>query len=77
MHVSDFLKNIYLWLCWVFFAVYGLSLVAVSRGYSSSCSSRVSHCGGFSCGAQALERVGFIAAAYRLSCSMACGIFLY
>ena len=34
MHVSDFLKSIYLWLCWVFFAVYGLSLAAVSRDYS-------------------------------------------
>ena len=27
----------YLWLLWVFFAVHGLSLVTVSRGYSSPC----------------------------------------
>ena len=25
----------YFWLCWVFVAVHGLSLVAASRGYSS------------------------------------------
>ena len=29
-----FLKVIYLWLCWVFAAALGLSLAAVSRGYS-------------------------------------------
>ena len=37
--VCIFLKNtylfIYLWLCWVFIAVCELSLVVVSRGYSS------------------------------------------
>ena len=42
----DFLKIIYLfiyfWLCWVFIAAHGLSLVAASRGYSSL------RCGGFS-----------------------------
>ena len=37
--VISFLKNlfilfIYFWLCWVFIAVRGLSLVAASRGYS-------------------------------------------
>ena len=26
---------IYFWLCWVFIAVHGLSLVVTSRGYSS------------------------------------------
>ena len=30
-----FFKFIYFWLCWVFVAVRGLSLVVVSRGYSS------------------------------------------
>ena len=38
----------YFWLCCVFFAARGLSLVAVSRGYSF-CSAQASHCGGFSC----------------------------
>ena len=33
---------IYLWLCWVFVAARGLSLVAASRGYSSW------RCAGFS-----------------------------
>ena len=38
---KDFFK-IYFWLCWVFVAVHGLSLVAASRGYSSL------RCAGFS-----------------------------
>ena len=29
-----FIYFIYLWLCWVFVAMHGLSLVAASRGYS-------------------------------------------
>ena len=33
---------IYFWLCWVFVAAWGLSLVAASRGYSSL------RCAGFS-----------------------------
>ena len=48
---------IYVWLRWVFVVARGLSLVAVSRGYSSlwradatlRCGARTSHCGGFSC----------------------------
>ena len=36
----DFFKSfnklfIYFWLCWVFIAAHGLSLIAVSKGYSS------------------------------------------
>ena len=43
-----FLNFIYFWLHWVFAAVHGLSLVAVSGGYSSlRCAG--SHCGDFSC----------------------------
>ena len=60
---------IYFWLCWVFIAEHGLSLVAASGGYSSlrctgfslrwllllrSTGSR--HVGFSSCGSQALER---------------------
>ena len=37
-----FILFIYFWLCWVFVTVHGLSLVAVSRGYSSL------QCAGFS-----------------------------
>ena len=43
------LKNIYLWLCWVFAAACRLSLVADSEGLLTSCVATVSHCGGFSC----------------------------
>ena len=41
---------------WVFVAARGLSLVAVSRGYSPVCGAWASHGSGFSCrGARALE----------------------
>ena len=56
---SFFYLFIYFWLRWVFVAARGLSLVAVSRGYSSLwCTgfslwwlliAVASHCGGFSC----------------------------
>ena len=64
-----FLFFIYFWLCWVFLAAHGLSLVAASRGYSSLRSmgfslrwllllqSTGSRCVGFSsCGTRAPER---------------------
>ena len=54
------------WLHWVFVAAHGLSLVAASGGYSS-CGARASHCGGFSCGAQALDAQASVVAARRLS----------
>ena len=58
---------IYLWLCWVFVAVRGLSLVVASGGYSSLwCVA--SYCGGFSCcGAQALGAWASVAVARGLS----------
>ena len=44
----------YFWLCWVFVAARGLSLVAAS-GATLRYGARASHCGGFSCcGARAL-----------------------
>ena len=33
--INLFILFIYFWLCWVFVAAHGLSLVAVSGGYSS------------------------------------------
>ena len=39
---------IYFWLCWVFVAARGLSLVA-ARGATLRCGERASHCSGFSC----------------------------
>ena len=66
---------IYFWLCWVFAAVRGLSLVA-ARGATLRCSVQASHCGDFSCGgAQALGAWASVVVVHRLSCSAACGIF--
>ena len=69
LFLNKFIYFIYFWLCWVFVAAHGLSLVAASRGYSSlRCAgfslwwllllrSAVSRRMGFSsCGFQALER---------------------
>ena len=66
---------IYLWLCWVFVSVRGLSLVVASGGH---CSSR---CAGLSLSRPLLlrstgsRRAGSVVVAHRLSCSVACGIF--
>ena len=54
-------KFIYFWLCWVFVAACGLSLV-VASGATLRCGAQASHCGGFSCcRARALERTGLVA----------------
>ena len=66
---------IYFWLRWVFVAVRGLSLVAVSGGYSSL------RCTGFSLRRLLLlwstgcRHEGSVVVAHGLSCSAACGIF--
>ena len=65
---------IYLWLCWVFVSVQGLSLVAVSGGHSSS------RCAGLSLSRPLLlrstgsRRAGSVVVACGPSCSAACGI---
>ena len=65
---------IYLWLCWVFVSVRGLSLVAVSGGHSSS------RCAGLSLSRPLLlrstgsRRAGSVVVAHGPSCSAACGI---
>ena len=63
------------WLCWVFIAVCGLSLVMVS-GRPSLVAAHVCHCSGFSCcGAWALGRVALsnwckgLAAPWPVECS--------
>ena len=67
---------IYLWLCWVFVSVRGLSLVAASGGHSSS------RCAGLSLSRPLLlrstgsRRVGSVVVAHGPSCSAVCGIFL-
>ena len=66
---------IYLWLCWVFVSVRGLSLVAASRGHSSS------RCAGLSLSRPLLlrstgsRRAGSVVVAHGPSCFVACGIF--
>ena len=66
---------IYLWLCWVFVSVRGLSLVVASGGHSSS------RCAGLSPSRPLLlrstgsRRTGSAIVAHGLSCSAACGIF--
>ena len=66
---------IYLWLCWVFISLRGLSLVAASRGHSSS------RCAGLSLSrplflrSTGSRRAGSIIVAHGPSCSAACGIF--
>ena len=68
-------KFIYLWLCWVFVSVQGLSLVAASGGHSSS------RCAGLSLSRLLLlqstgsRRTGSVVVAHGPSCSAACGIF--
>ena len=66
---------IYLWPCWVFVFVRGLSLVAASGGHSSS------QCAGLSLSWPLLlrstgsRRAGSVIVAHGPSCSAACGIF--
>ena len=66
---------IYLWLCWVFVSVRGLSLVGASGGHSPS------RCTGLSLSRPLLlrstgsRRAGSVIAAPGLSCPAACGIF--
>ena len=70
-----FLNFIYLWLCWVFVSVRGLSPVAASGGHSSS------RCAGLSLSRPLLlrstgsRRAGSVVVAHGPSCSAACGIF--
>ena len=66
---------LYLWLCWVFVSVWGLSPVAASGGHSSL------RCAGLSLSWPLLlrstgsRRAGSAIVAHGLSCSAACGIF--
>ena len=66
---------LFIWLCWVFVSVRGLSLVAASGGHSSS------RCAGLSLSrplplqGTGSRRAGSVAVAHGPSCSVACGIF--
>ena len=71
----NFYLFIYLWLCWVFVSVRGLSLVVASGGHSSS------RCAGLSLSrplflrSKGSRRAGSVIVAHGPSCSAACGIF--
>ena len=70
-----FFNFIYLWLCWVFVSVRGLSLVVASGGHSSP------RCADLSLSRPLLLRstgsrcAGSVIVAHGPSCSVACGIF--
>ena len=72
-----FLKFIYfyLWLCWVFISVRGLSLVAASGGHSSSQCVGLSLSRPLSVRSTGSRRAGSATVAHGPSCSAACGIF--
>ena len=71
----NFIYLFYLWLCWVFVSVRGLSLVVASGGHSSLL------CTGLSLSWPVLLRstgsrcAGSVIVAHGPSCSAACGIF--
>ena len=66
---------IYLWLCWVFVSVRGLSPVAASRGHSSSRCASLSLSRRLLLRSTGSRRAGSVIVAQGPSCSAACGIF--
>ena len=67
---------IYFWLCWVFVAVQGLSLVAESGGSSLVAVCRLLIMVASRRRAQAIEHAGFRSCVHRPSCPVARGVFL-
>ena len=66
---------LYFWLCWVFVSVRGLSLVAASRGHSSSRCAGLSLSRPLSLRSTGSRCAGSVAVAHGPSCSAARGIF--
>ena len=66
---------IYLWLCWVFVSVRGLSLVVASGGHSSSRCAGLSLLWPLLLRSTGSRRAGSAIVAHRPSRSAACGIF--
>ena len=66
---------IYLWLCWVFVSVRGVSLVAASGGHSSSWCADLSLSRPLLLRSTGSRRAGSVIVAHGPSCSAACGIF--
>ena len=66
----------YFLLCWVFIAVWTFSSCG-EWGLLSSCDAWAFPCGGFSCGARALQGAwASVVVAHRLSCSVAHGVLV-
>ena len=66
---------IYLWLCWAFVSVRGLSPVAASGGYSSLLCAGLSLSWPLLLRSTRSRRAGSVVVAHGPSCSAACGIF--
>ena len=65
----------FLWLCWVFVSVRGLSLVAASGGHSSPQRAGLSLSRPLLLRSTGSRRAGSVVVAHGPSCSAACGIF--
>ena len=70
-----FINLFYLWLCWVFVSVRGLSLVVASGGHSSSRCAGLSLSRPLSLRSTGSRRAGSAIVAHGPSCSAACGTF--
>ena len=75
LRFNSFYLFIYLWLCWVFVFVRGLSLVMASGGHSSSRCAGLSLLRPLLLQSTASRRAGSVIVAHGRSCSVACGIF--
>ena len=72
--MNSFFLSLFL-ACWVFVSVGGLSLVAVSRGHSSSRCTELSLSWPLLLWSTSSRRAGSVVVAHGPSCSAACGIF--
>ena len=70
-----FIYLFYLWLCWVFVSVWGLSPVVASGGHSSSRCTGLSPLWPLLLWSTGSRRAGSVIVAHGPSCSAACGIF--
>ena len=65
----------FFWLCWIFIALGGFSLVAGSGGCSSLRCAGFSLCGFSCCGTQIQGLWALVVTAHGLNCTLGCGIF--
>ena len=70
-----FIFYLFLWLCWVFISVWGLSLVVASGGHSSSRCEDLSLSQPLLLRSTGSRRAGSVVVAHGPSCCTACGIF--